>query len=478
MVYSGVLGRATGCDDGVTGHDDGSVTASVDVSMCGESVPRRAVPSTSPASPGHAGASPVGITPSVGNTVPMTSTRGPSGPFSALSGWLAKQSALPMSVRATLRFHSRSGDLDLTSLRLRGEVEATLDDFLSDAYAAVEERIERELGYDDVSFSYETKLTLPVELTLGYVYYRALAEAPDGYDPVTDSGRFQPGDVVRVFESEERTERRLERLAKIATEQRELVVEAERIAELCTEALLDGDMQDAINDGEFEDFVVDRPLADDEREEVARIAQTCLHERVEAGFERFPDAVREQYEWAVERSNRHQEEDDAFRRLLLDAREGDEAAVEGIKERYRDPSVDEPESVLTEAERSLPYSKTQYERVGVIYAGMIEMFKACGIHVEDSFKRSIVLAIIGAQVWLDDIDDYEADVEEGQLTPVTAEYTIADSDREAYRSVVSVTESYLDRAVDCAIESGSSLTGIATEYIYLSGTPETLPGSE
>jgi hypothetical protein len=163
---------------------------------------------------------------------------------------------------------------------------------------------------------------------------------------------------------------------------------------------------------------------------------------------------------------------------MRQARNGSEEAVEKIKTEYKYAQFDSTPEVLPEKERNWPYCRTQYERVGVIYDGMIEMFRAAGIDIEPEFKHAVVLAIIGAQIWLDDIDDFSADMEEGQLTPVTAEYLIQDSDSEAYENIVEISQQYLDRAVEESVRSNSHLTGIATEYIYLSGDPSVLPGSE
>jgi hypothetical protein len=107
---------------------------------------------------------------------------------------------------------------------------------------------------------------------------------------------------------------------------------------------------------------------------------------------------------------------------------------------------------------------------------MIEMFEAAGIRIEDEFKHAIVLSIIGAQIWLDDIDDFDDDRAENQLTPVTAEYIIADSEEEGYERIADTASQYLSEAIDAAVKSESNLTGIAAEYIYLSGNPEELPG--
>jgi len=391
--------------------------------------------------------------------------------------WLSRVEALPLSVRAVLRFYARSGVFDTGALRLRGLVDGAIQQFLADCYAAIEAELESELGYEDVTFSYETKLTLPVELTLGYVYRRAITEAPDGYNPVTGEARTPVTERLRL-PGGARDRRRTRRLADRAADQVELVEEAEAVAKLCTEALLDGDMRDAINDDEYGDFRLGGPVAAGERETVARIAQACVNERVDELFSSFPSAVRDSYEWAVEASERHQAEDPAFREALADARSGDESAVREIEREYKYASFADPPGVLTDEERAWPYCKTQYERVGVIYDGMIEMFRAAGISIREAFKRSIVLAIVGAQIWLDDIDDYRADMRDGQLTPVTAEYVLADTPLQAYGNVVSVATTYLDRTVQYAIDSESIMTGIAAEYVYLSGTPEVLPGSD
>jgi nucleotide-binding universal stress UspA family protein len=109
---------------------------------------------------------------------------------------------------------------------------------------------------------------------------------------------------------------------------------------------------------------------------------------------------------------------------------------------------------------------------------MLDAYRGIGFEIPDAFGTSIVLAIIGAQIWLDDVDDYRDDVAEGQLTPVTAEYVLAGDDATAYENVVSITERYLDLARAHAEAAGSPLNGIAIEYILRSGEPGRLPGSE
>jgi hypothetical protein len=416
----------------------------------------------------------------------MSSGSASSAPLGTAARWLSERERVPLSVRSVARFYARTGELDLTALRIKSWVDDTLEEFLADAYGAIETELEAELGYEDVDFRYETKLTLPVELTLGYLYRRALDES-DGYNPVTDEPTRSRGEAVRSLVDGTDPARR-ERLRREAADQIEFVGRVERVARLCTEALLDGDMRDAINDAEFEDFETEPPLSDAERERAARVAQSTLRDRVDAQMARFPDAVREAYESAVAESNTHQDDDEHFRALMARAlgedggdEEGSVAAtpaeaVERIESEYTYADFEGDAGSLTAEEQGWPYCKTQYERVGVIYEGMIEMFRAAGIPIEPSFEHAVVLAIIGAQVWLDDVDDFAADRAETQLTPVTAEYIVADDDSEAYDRVVEVSARYLDRAIEYAVDSDSILTGIAAEYIYLSGDPGVLPG--
>jgi len=408
----------------------------------------------------------------------------PAAPLGSAARWASERGQLPLSLRAVARFYARTGELDLTALRIKSWVDDTLDSFLADAYGAIETELESELGYDDIDFRYETKLTLPVELTLGYLYRRALDDC-DGYNPITDEPTRSAGGTIRSLVDGTDPARR-ERLRREASEQVAFVGRVERVARLCTEALLDGDMRDAINDEEYEDFETDAPLDEEERKRAARIAQSRLRERVDAQMAGFPDAVRAAYESAVAESNTHQADDEHFRALMAAALgEGDgrsdtetpAEAVERIEDEYKYAAFEGEAGALTAEEQAWPYCKTQYERVGVIYEGMIEMFRAADIPIEPAFEHAVVLAIIGAQVWLDDVDDFAADRAETQLTPVTAEYIVADDDAEAYDRVVDVSATYLDRAIEYAVDSESILTGIAAEYIYLSGDPGVLPGS-
>lgn len=344
---------------------------------------------------------------------------------------LADRALLPTSVRAVLGYYAASGVFDYSSLRLKNTVDTAIDGMIADAFEAIEEDVAGEFGRRDVEFAYDTKLVLPARLTLGYLYRRL------------EDTRHQ---------------------------------RAESLTRLVVEALMDGDMRDAINDNEFDDFVVDFETTEDDLRTIATLAQDRLQDRVDDQFARFPGAVRERYEWAVDRSERHQDRDPYFRRLLSQAMDGDDDARDRIVDEYKSAEFDTPPEWLTDTELTLPYMRTQYDRVGVIYDGMVGMYRGADLPIGDQFRRSVVLAIIGAQIWLDDVTDYHADRQSGQLTPVTAEYLVADSDRQARETVVDVTDQYLSRAREQAIEADSTLTGIAVEYIWRQGDVDHLPG--
>lgn len=346
------------------------------------------------------------------------------------AGRVAAVEAMPTAVRAVFGYYADTGVFDAGSLGLKRRVDTAVEEMIDEAFGAVEEAVAEEFGHDFVAFEYDTKLVLPAKLTLGYLYRR-------------------------LDESDHR--------------------EAEEMTRLAVEALIDGDMRDALNDDEYEDFEVDFPTDESDRARIAEVAQAVLQERVDDGFGRYSDELRGIYNWAVDISEAHQDEDEQFRALMRRAREGDTEAHEAIRERYKYGDFEAEPSVFSAEELELPYLKTQYDRVGVIYDGMIEMYRAAGFEIETAFKRSIVLAIIGAQIWLDDLDDYEADLAEGQLTPVTAEYLLADSGPQAKASVIEISERYLDRARVEATAADSTLTGIATEYIHRDGDPGVLP---
>ena len=346
------------------------------------------------------------------------------------AGWVAAQNSVPTSARAVFGYYADSGVFDAGSLQLKRRVDAAVEGMVRDAFRDVEEAIAEEFGHSYVSFEYDTKLLLPAKLTLGYLY--------------------------REIDEQESHE-------------------AERITRLIVEALLDGDMRDALNDEEYDDFVVDFETTTAQRGRIAELAHEVLRARVESQFERFPDEVRAAYDEGVAISEAHQEDDGRFRSLMGRARDGDEAALASIEETYKYADFESEPELFSGDELALPYLKTQYDRVGVIYDAMMDMYRGAGFEISIPFQRSIVLAIIGAQIWLDDLDDYEDDLADGQLTPVTAEYLLAESGAKAKAAVVEISESYLDRAREQATAADSALTGIATEYIDRSGNPEKLP---
>jgi hypothetical protein len=342
--------------------------------------------------------------------------------------WLAGQDPLPTSARAVFGYYAHSGVFDIGSLRLKSRVDDHIETIVRDAFSEIEGAIAEEFGYDYVAFEYDTKLLLPAELTLGYLYRHA------------DDDR-----------------------------------RAEAVTKLAVEALLDGDMRDARNDAEYEDFEVDFDADEDDRQTIANIAQGVLKERVEDMFEDHPTELREAYDWAVDISERHQDQDEHFRDLMAATQDGDEDARNGIRAEYKFAEFEDEPDLFTEDELALPYFKTQYDRVGVIYDAMLQMYRHSDLPIEREFQRSIVLAIIGAQIWLDDVDDYQADMTEGQLTPVTGEYLLEATDAEAYESVLEISDQYLSRAKRQATAADSTLTGIATEYIIRDGDPSVLP---
>ncbi|SFS00912.1 hypothetical protein SAMN05216559_2422 [Halomicrobium zhouii] len=379
------------------------------------------------------------------------------------AGWLADSATLPTALRAVLGYYADAGVFDYGSLSLKREIDGRTERMVEDVFGLVEDALAEEFDRSSVSFDYDTKLILPAQLTLGYVYRSARQRAAS--DPVTD-------DVATGVPEVDETA--LEEGPSQTLSPREMVVRAEQMTYLSIEALVDGDMRDAINDDEFEDFSVDFE-ADPRR--VAEVAQAALQADLDAKLEGLPPVVEETYSRAVDYSEAHQDRDDDFREMMSAAEDGDQSALRDVREQYKFADFEEPPALFDESERGLPYLKTQYARVGVLYDGMIGLYRLAGLDIDDDFAKAIVLAIIGAQVWLDDVDDYDDDRRNGQLTPVTAEYLLAPDEDAGYRRVVDVTEQYLDLAKTYATRADSPLTGIAVEYIYRSGEPEVLPGS-
>ncbi len=399
------------------------------------------------------------------------------------SGQLADVDLIPASVRAVLGYHAASGQFALDVIRVKKYAEQFIQDTIRDAFTDIEIAIANEFDIptDDVKFDYETKLTMPAELTLGHIYRQAINNSLNNFNPITRKTSTPLGDYFRFpFDKDAETKRR-QKFIERSSEQLDKIELTEEVTELVVVALLDGDMRDAINDQEFQDFEMS-PVGELDDEQAASVAQDTLQKKVEELFEPFNNNVRTAYEEAVELSEGHQEDDPYFRELMATAKQGDEEALADIRENYKYGSFDqidfegsliEPQTLFDE-DQEFPYLKTQYGRVGVIYDGMIEMYRYAGIDIEDLFKRSIIFAIIGAQIWLDDIDDYHADLAETQLTPVTAEYLLSGTDQEAYENIERIAKQYLMTAKRYAAETNSPLAGIGTDYIYRLGTPDVL----
>ncbi len=399
------------------------------------------------------------------------------------SGQLAELDLIPASACAIFGYHSATGDFALDVIRIKRHAEKFIQSIISEAFVDIETAIadEFEIPQDSVGFDYKTKLTMPAELTLGHIYRQCINNSADNFNPVTQKISTPIEEYFRFpFDKDAETKRR-QNLIKESSAQLDRIELVEKVTELVVVALLDGDMRDAINDQEYQDFEI-TPADQLEKQQAAAVAQNTLQKKVEQLFEPFDNNVRTAYEEAVVLSEGHQEDDPYFRELMANAKQGDEEALKDIRQEYKfgafeddnfKGSLIEPQALFGE-DLEFPYLKTQYGRVGVIYDGMIEMYRYAGIDIGDLFKRSIIYAIIGAQIWLDDIDDYHADLTDTQLTPVTAEYLLSDTNREAYDNIEQISRQYLMTAKRYAAETNSPLAGIGTDYIYRLGNPEIL----
>lgn len=324
-------------------------------------------------------------------------------------------------IDATLQRHSESDINVWKPLARREKASTSIDNTLDDFYTSISSEIGEDFRYSG------SKLLKPNELTLTLLY-----------------------------EHQELTEE-----------------EAEDTADMITRALIEGDMRDAINDEEYDDFELrsesleEKNFTQEEKKEKAERIQEAAWEQVEARLEKFPEQVREEHQKAVDISENHQRDDEEVFRPLFE-----ETDLQGIKEKYREgegvSSQEEIEELFTEDEQRLDYLETQFERVGVLYNGMFNMYEATGVPengIDENFRKSIIFQIIGAQIWLDDIDDLEEDLENNQLTPVTAELLLTENSQEAYHNIIDLKNQYFDRALEYAEKSSSEMAGIATRYI-------------
>ncbi|SEO79943.1 hypothetical protein SAMN04487948_105210 [Halogranum amylolyticum] len=350
------------------------------------------------------------------------------------------RSRVPPIARAFLRYVGRSPDPGVVPvLLLRSEVDADIDAMTERMFSDVEVELERALAAGEIEtvdvgtavrFDYDTRLVLPALLTLGRLCLLA-------------------NDVPL--------------LRHVRDVDEELARESRTTTYNIVQALVDGDMRDAINDEEYEDFETNaRP-----KSRVAARAQERLSENVSCWFESpdTPAAVREHYEHAVGLSEGHQDDDERFRDLLerYHAAEGEDRSTiaDEIRDSYKfAESADTLE--LFDDDQSLPYFLTQYLRVGILYEDMLNMYEAdLDVDLGHEFKRAIVLMVIAAQVGLDDTDDYPED-RRTQLTPVTAELNLAADQETGVANLRDVVVEYLDRAEAC---SPDHLTSMAIEFI-------------
>jgi hypothetical protein len=345
---------------------------------------------------------------------------------------------LPPLARAFGRYVSQHRDPYLLSvLALRKEVDTTIEEITAALFREVEAALAEQVELDEldlvdgaetVSFEYDTRLVLPAMLTLGRI--RELADAVP---------------YLRLIRSTNHT----------------LATAGDRVTTEVVRALLDGDMRDAINDAEYEDFETTvRP-----RSTAAAVAQTTLQDGVDEWLAASETAagVTEAYQHAVSLSEGHQDTDSTFRDLLerYVRADGETQArlAEDIEASYKYAAPNE-DSSLFDKEQQIPYFTTQYERVGILYEDMLRMYEsALDVELGDSFKRAIVLMVIAAQIGLDDIDDFPEDRDE-QLTPVTAELALNGS--EGLADVERLVNRYLDAA---AAAAQTHLTGMAIAYI-------------
>jgi hypothetical protein len=349
---------------------------------------------------------------------------------------------LPPLARAFGRYLRRHPDPYVVSiLALRREVQVEIDTIIEELLATIEASLQARVETDEltlaadattVRFDYDTRLVLPAMLTLGRIHELA-------------------GDVPGA---------RLGR--QVDTD---LLAEGRRATTHVIRALLDGDMRDALNDEEYEDFhTTARP-----RRQAAAIAQATLQQGVEEWLDRpeTPAHVADAYHHAVTLSESHQAVDTEFRTLLTryegTAEGSDRETLQAQLEheyKFAEPGGG---STVFEEEFHQPYFTTQYERVGILYEDMLRMYeRTLDVELGDAFLRTIVLMVVAAQIGLDDVDDFPEDRHE-QLTPVTAE--LAMDETGGIDRIRGLVDGYLDAA---QADSESHLTGMAIAYVRTS----------
>lgn len=348
----------------------------------------------------------------------------------------------------------------LNAIKLQQHISNQKDENLEELFESVESELSSETS-ESVDFFYDTKLTFPAELALGKLYGEARSELPEKYS-LTKCGVETgiKGMLNPIGENDSRNIRTENEHQNVLDN----VSRAEEFTDLVIGLLVEGDMRDAIQDDEYCDFETDAQI---EGAHLAETAQETLFKELQPQLENYPAEVKEAYEKAVNSGMSHQQEDKDFRRMFEEAQENPDEAEDIVKP-YRNGNIDASFS-LDWSGTDLPFFGSQYERVGVLYDGMFEMYDQAELETEGDFKRSVVLSTIGAQIWLDDVDDLNEDWENGQLTPVTAEILTSQTKEQAYSNIVSMKNQYLDAAREYAVKSKSDLASISIEYINRRG---------
>ncbi|MFB6143826.1 MAG: hypothetical protein ABEJ98_00805 [Candidatus Nanohaloarchaea archaeon] len=294
-----------------------------------------------------------------------------------------------------------------------------MDENRQEALQTVESEVDEE-----IDISYETKLYLPLEILLGLIYER------NGYR---------------------------------AGERPEEVEEAEDLFRNLAGLFLEIDLRDAVIDDELEKMKITggevdpEKLFEDGREALKR-------EYYDEGLESYGSEISSIYDKGIEIAMEHQRSQDEFEKVMGEARRKN--SFDELMSLYRDADL---EDMIGERIEALPYFATQYERVAVLYDAVISILAEKGLEISDEDREAIIYDVIGAQIWLDDVSDLKQDIEDDQLTPVTAEIARASDLEEAQQSIRELKDDYLDEAREKAKESDSVLQEIAVEYIDLKG---------
>jgi len=121
----------------------------------------------------------------VGRRKPM------SGPLRGLADSLAGVDTLRRPPAQCLVTTQR-GTLELTAIRLSSALRTKSRRWSRTPTTTSSPCSKPSFGRQDVTFEYDTKLTMPVELTLSHLYRRALEKAPPGVNPVAGTRRTDP----------------------------------------------------------------------------------------------------------------------------------------------------------------------------------------------------------------------------------------------------------------------------------------------